>query len=100
MNKSILILDTPKSCAECDIRFTDDYTHWCPWKNAQTYVYEYVENKTKPEWCPLSPLPPKKELSHYIQRGDAKGMIHQLLYMQDKGWNDCIDIILGGINYE
>ena len=94
MNKSILVIDTPRSCRECGIMFHDEYCDWCPRVLSINGVYDYVANNTKPEWCPLLPLPEKKDISHYIQRGDAKSNIHLMQYMHDQGWNDCLEEIL------
>lgn len=92
--KSILVIDTPHDCSECDLMFQDDWSYWCPHRNAQADVYENVVNYSKPTWCPLSPLPLKKDLTHYIQRGDTQSMTHLVQYIHDQGYNDCLDEIL------
>ena len=60
MDKAILIIDMPKGCYECKIRFDDEYSNWCSYDNPEPNgVYPYIEKKTKPNWCPLKPLPNK-----------------------------------------
>lgn len=56
-NKSILIIDTPLSCKDCDILFIDEYSYYCPWIGSITKgdVYNYVNQNIKPDWCPLKP---------------------------------------------
>lgn len=95
MSKSVLVIDTPKSCRECNLKFTDEYSDYCPYKKAD--VYDYVQNNTKPDWCPLIPLPQKRDSSHYIHRGDAKSMIHAMIIMQDTGYNQCLDDLQKGV---
>lgn len=53
------------------------------------------EEDLKPDWCPLSPLPLKKDLTKYIMRGDGKSMTHLIQYIHDQGYNDCLEEILG-----
>lgn len=102
MNKSALVLETPKNCFECPFS--------CEWFGDPAYeaccelygnlrveeealiteeYYDY-ESKEKPDWCPLKPLPEKKETSKIASDyavGYAKGY--------EKGWSDCFDEITG-----
>ena len=94
MSKSVLVIDTPSSCKECKLRYDNyGYCEVCILLNDD--IEYFCVTKTKPTYCPLSPLPEKKELTHYIQRGDAKSMTHMMMSIHDQGWNDCIDEILG-----
>ena len=73
--KSILVVDTPKTCKECRCQMM------LVCVPADEDIDEYVDpNTTIPEWCPLRPLP---------QRYDEDAMREQ------KGWNRCLDEILG-----
>ena len=87
MSKAILVIDMPCSCATCDIRFTDEYSDWCPVniKESQTDVFDHANNFTKPDWCPLKPLPEKMVDNDSIkyQWGDY-----------EDGWNHCIDCLI------
>lgn len=86
MEKAILILDQPKNCLECPIGDNDSCI-------METYVYCRVagrgsidaEAETKPEWCPLKPLPERKT----VTANDATASV-AIKY----GWNNCLDAIL------
>ena len=87
-NKSILVIDTPESCEECIL-----YTGY----SCHAYV-KPIHCKHKPNWCPLSPLPPQLDLTRYNIRGDAKSITHMMMCIHDLGWNDFRDKILEGNN--
>lgn len=70
MSKSVLVIDTPETCIDCI--FCQEYRT----KNKE-YAYCYVTNgdsendmkpidciygyrQSKPDWCPLKPLPEEK----------------------------------------
>ena len=76
MSKSVLVIDTPDCCEKCPI----DYAH-CSEHGTKRY-------SAKSEWCPLRPLPPKLVSYGYLDVGNEDGMY-------EKGWNNCIDEILG-----
>lgn len=86
MSKAILIIDMPSCCNECKLRFDDDYSYWCSYDNPEPNgVFQYVVNRTKPDWCPLRPLPGK------IEGYDS---IKQQWGEYEDGWNHCVDSIL------
>lgn len=86
MNKAFLIIDMPSSCKDCDIMFKDEYSDWCPHRCAKSDVYDYVQNNTKPDWCPLKLLPVKHDLT-------SPNISFQCDF--ESGYNKCIDEILG-----
>lgn len=90
MSKSILVINTPNNCLNCPIRY-DSYGEVDICGAKDDIIYDYL---SKPDWCPLSPLPPKKDLMKYIMRGDAKSMTHLVQYMHDQGYNDCLEEIM------
>lgn len=56
MSKSILVIDTPKSCADCPCCFADNVMVWCG--KEQDILCEPGEmpegiETFKPDWCPL-----------------------------------------------
>ena len=83
MSKAILVIDMPKSCKECQLRFDDDWSRWCPCpvEENTTDIYDYFENSTKPDWCPLKELPEKYD-------------IRDSNFEYESGYNACIDKIL------
>lgn len=85
MSKAILVMDMPKSCRDCSIMFTDIHSDYCP-RNGQD-VFDYVDNDTKPDWCPLKYVP-KKQPHYSIDETFMRGA--------KTGYNACIDDILKG----
>lgn len=82
-NKSVLVIDTPENCHDCPII---DYCHNNDGKCNLLII---------PDWCPLSPLPPHKDLTEYIN--NANYAINSMLaYQYAQGWNSCRDEILKG----
>ena len=80
MNKSILVIDTPNSCEDCEL--CDGLYDYICLRLGE--VDESVENGTKDLRCPLKPMPEK--------------YTDMLSYDSDtfeRGWNACIDEILG-----
>ena len=72
MNKSIVVINTPKNCNRCP--FKQSPFSFC--------LGEYEKEKR----CPLKPLPQKKEVKMPNYVND---------YEYERGWNECIDEILG-----
>lgn len=93
MSKSILIIDTPETCSECKF-FLDLFDFPKCLVTNESKDYKFNGYKEKMDSCPLSLLPQKKSAYKYIQRGDAKSMLHLVHDIHDQGWNDCIDNIL------
>lgn len=93
MAKSMLIIDMPSSCSECEFcRETGEDRHVCEQKvfngrckrinyDVENYMYE------KPTWCPLREVPQKKV--RYFSDNAYKSLLKH-------GYNACIDEILGG----
>ena len=63
--------------------FTEDaFTNYCPCDRDD--VTAYIRNDTKPDWCPLKPIPQRANHPDWCDGG-----------RYDKGYNACIDEILG-----
>ena len=98
--KAILVIDEmPNSCDKCEVR-CDGYT-----------AKEYFEKNIKrPDWCPLKPMPQKKE----VEVNEIEDIMHTEYSIEDiytnkyvatirlatdklisLGWNACLDEILG-----
>ena len=95
MSKSVLVIDTSESCRDCDLKFTDEYSDYCPYK--KTDVFTYVHTNTKPNWCPLSSLPEPINLRQYVDNA-ALDMDSILAYQYAQGYNDFRNEILEGAN--
>ncbi len=81
MDKSALIVDTPKNCLKCEFCLRSTENPQCELSRALGYSYNTSWEKLDeiPTWCPLTKIPNKKDV-------DSHGY--------NAGWNDCIDKIL------
>ena len=85
MSKSILVIDTPRSCGQCKLKYfnEEDEIYQCAVDNskiAAVYIKRYD--------CPLNPLPEFK----YLTAEDDN--------LYDRGWDDCLTKILGETDNE
>lgn len=81
MSKSVLVTDTPENCGKC--KFISEF--WCRAMNSR----RVPNNDVIPDWCPLKPLPEKKEEEYWRSRFSLAWI---------RGWNTCISKITGGGN--
>lgn len=86
MSKSILVIDTPESCEECIL-----YSGY----SCYAYTKPIPCKKPRPDWCPLSPLPERKNLRQYVDN-TACDIGSMMAYQYTQGYNSCIDEILKG----
>ena len=105
MSKSVLVIDTPQNCYDCPFGtgYCGDnleYEGLCELADCLDYDEILIteehydcESKSRPEWCPLKPLPEKKEYIVPIDNVEAQKDIITV------GWNTCINEITGG-NYD
>ena len=84
MSKAVLVIDAPETCKECPICISHEIMpsieeYSCMIKNID------VDLNSKPNWCPLKPLPKRMEGYDSIkwQWGDY-----------EDGWNHCIDMLI------
>lgn len=82
MSKSVLVIDTPENCGKC--KFISGF--WCRAMNGR----RVPNNDVIPNWCPLKPLPEKKEYVDPTSSAKAKKNIIAV------GWNTCINMIVKG----
>ena len=92
MSKSVLVMDTPeRGCISCSIGQNDSNCRitriYCP--IAEETAFD-EEAETIPDWCPLKPLPDKKEYIVPIDNVESQKDIIAV------GWNAYIDEITGG----
>ena len=83
MNKSVLVIDTPKKCDSC--MYVGTFNSFC-----KINCRDIEDLSTKPDWCPLKPLPERKEYIVPIDNVESQKDIIAV------GWNACIDEITGG----
>ena len=96
MCKMVAVLKEPKSCEFCEFGklnicgamhnfMTDKSTS----REYEKYnIMRYKFSNTRPDWCPLKPLPQKRCYANCYYDSD---------YYRAEGWNDCIDEIFGCI---
>ena len=93
--KAILVIDMPERCSDCPC-FRYGVDNYC----AVTGDTNYSHNNSKPDWCPLTPVPKKIDVPDWDNSIKAKNENAKKvgMYMYDRGhcrgYNACIDKIL------
>lgn len=98
MSKSVFVIDTPKSCYNCPFgtEYYDIYIYKGNCELAEhlgkimtlvTEEYYGFESKSRPDWCPLKPLPEKSTTENDMTD-------YQCGMVDDR--NQCIDEVTGG----
>lgn len=88
MSKSVIVIDTPKTCFDCKGYVCIDNVNYCIY----TRNIRYIPNK--PTWCPLKALPDK--LQKQKVKGFGIGAEYTLeLTDYEVGWNECLKYIEG-----
>ena len=105
MSKSVLVIDTPKTCRECILcvgrmnHFRKEYKHFCnqvfDTGNGDCVQHFVDPDGTIPDWCPFSSLPNPINLCQYTDN-IALNMDSILAYQYAQGYNDFRDEILKG----
>lgn len=91
MSKSVLVIDAPERCIDCEIG--QNYSNIietcvsCPIAGKSALD---GEAESIPDWCPLKPLPERKEYIVPIDNIESQKDIIAV------GWNACINTITGG----
>ena len=91
-DKSVLVIDTPRSCAECTLRTSleANYLH-CIATLPRLKIDPMTAYYIKEHRCPLRPLPdkkPTKDTDKNIIYGKNADAIN-------RGWNACLKAITG-----
>ena len=91
MGKSVLIMNTPKGCFACPFHMADFNFNLClATRNDSIRTISKVSHEGfkklagRPEWCPLKPLPEKKEYIVPIDNVESQKDIIAV------GWNACL----------
>lgn len=98
MSKSVLVIDTPENCYDCPFGTAYcgefEYVGYCELADCLDYdvilmteEHYDCESKSRPDWCPLKPLPEKNTTENDMTDYQC-GMVD--------GRNQCIDEITGG----
>ena len=97
MSKAVLVMDMPSSCMECPVGQNEsiplETCIRCPLGKC---VFG-AETETRPDWCPLKPMPEKKKERYGMTRQTSNE--HWETYGEETdsvavGYNACIDELL------
>ena len=90
MCKSVLVIDTPKTCMRCPFGLIIGGYFFCAITIDKDGAFKQIRDDLygikKQDWCPLKPLPEK------ITRVAVTDHWNSI----KAGWNNCIDAITGG----
>lgn len=89
MKKAVLLMDVPETCLDCNLCVLDMDGSISCYYNKREICSNVGENNSRPEWCPLRPLPDRKEITETYKWEDR-------LPSFKCGWNWCLDEITGG----
>ena len=84
--KSILIIDTPKNCPDCQLMADG----WCYGIPSREEVQGKIKYLKRPSWCPLKELPSNKEI-----KGDWENVVDVWIDGAKYGYNKCLNDISG-----
>ena len=82
MDKSILAIDKPANCDECDICYYKDKELFCPFVG---FLVDKDYTEIIHDDCPLKSMPVKQPCNYYDFENYTNGY--------SKGWNDCVDYL-------
>ena len=85
MTKGIIVVDAPESCEMCEFMTYNEFGDRFCIVNTYAYIDDIIEDD-KPRWCPIQLMPAK--INHKARQSLQQEQVV-------KGWNDCIDKILG-----
>lgn len=109
MSKAVLVIDIPESCAKC-------YFHRCTYslplsikrkgyichydKQRRVVDLDYGDNTYKPDWCPLVPMPEKRDYNSAMKESikeecfDTEDLQdYAFLAGKVSGWNACAEAL-------
>lgn len=100
MAKAMLIMDMPNKCHECQCAYITLSERECMAMDLKAIDVD-VKNE-KPTWCPLREVPSKHEKGHCLKVAIENDCYDDTVQDDawcegyDKGYNACIDEMLGG----
>ena len=93
MSKAVLVMDMPSSCMGCNFLYCEieENKEYCEAREIRKQIH--LEKEEKPDWCPLKPMPEKKEEKQYCGNG-VFGINTAMETRFNQGYNACIDELL------
>ena len=88
MKKAVLLMNVPEKCLDCNLCVLDTDGSISCYYNKREICSNVGENNSRPNWCPLRPLPDRKEITETYKWEDR-------LPSFKCGWNWCLDEITG-----
>lgn len=88
MSKAVLVMDMPDSCMGCNFLYCNVESNVDSCQAMEVSRIVDLEEKDKPDWCPLRPIPEKKK--------EEVPIAYTHFGAYNDGWNACIDAIGGG----
>ena len=88
MKKAVLLMNVPEKCLDCNLCVLDMDGSISCYYNTREICSNVGENNSRPNWCPLRPLPDRKEITETYKWEDR-------LPSFKCGWNWCLDEITG-----
>lgn len=83
MAKGIIVVDIPETCGDSACcQYDGQYDRYCGVNGEDLMNIDW--NGEKPDWCPIKPMPERAYHENYCDNG-----------RYDKGWNDCLNEVLG-----
>lgn len=86
MKKAVLLMDVPEKCFDCNLCVLDMDGSISCYYNKKEICSNVGENNSRPDWCPLKPLPEEDHEDHYPDEWESG---------YADGWNDCLREITG-----
>ena len=92
MTKAILIVDMPRSCAECTLRTSLEANYlYCIATLPRLKIDPMTAHHIKEHKCPLKPMPQEQDIYEIGMDEEDTNAKRQW----NKGWDACLNKILG-----
>ena len=98
--KAILVMEMPGSCLECPMEMDVEDASGNKWQGniCRGCGKRHADKRKKPEWCPLAPMPERKDERCGLYEKDGSGNWKKCGEKTDlvaAGFNFCLDAIEG-----
>lgn len=85
MMKAILVMEMPENCLKCPMEMDVEDTSGNKWQGniCQGSGKRNADKSKKPDWCPLVPMPERKNYEKLSEGNPVKAW--------GNGWNSCLE---------